>query len=257
MITEINNGYVKVEKLHGIARIEFFTPHGNSLPGKMLEELAKEFHSAGLDPEVRVIVLQSGGDRSFCAGASFDELASIKTQEQGMKFFSGFAHLINAMRKCPQFVIARVQGKCVGGGVGVVAASDYAIATENAEIRLSELALGFGPFVVGAAIERKMGVSAFSQLAIDSLHWRNTDWARRRGLYAEVHSSIEGLDESLLRLARQLSRSNPQAMAEMKKMFWRGTEHWDQMLPERSMISGKLVLSEFASQAIRNFVEKS
>jgi methylglutaconyl-CoA hydratase len=257
MITEISNGYVKVEKHNGITTIEFFHPQGNSLPGRILEELAKEFHSAAYDSDTKVIVLQSAGDRGFCGGASFDELTAIKTPEQGMKFFSGFAHLINSMRKCPQFVVVRVQGKCVGGGVGLVAASDYAIAHESAEIRLSELTLGFGPFIVGVAIERKIGISAFSQLAIDSANWRNTDWARRRGLYAEVHATIEGLDESIFRLTKNLSRYSPQAMAEIKKMLWRGTEHWDQMLVERSAISGRLVLSDFASQAIHSQMKKT
>jgi methylglutaconyl-CoA hydratase len=250
MISQIDNGYVKVEKHNAITSIEFFHPKGNSLPGKILDELAKEFHSTAHDDETRVIVLRSAGDRGFCAGASFDELVSIKDKEQGTQFFSGFAHVINAMRKCPQFIIARVQGKCVGGGVGLVAASDYAIAKEGAEIRLSELALGFGPFIVGAAIERKIGLSAFSQLAIDSALWRNDDWARKKGLYAELHASTEGMDESLQRLANNLARSNPQAMAELKKSFWKGTENWDQVLIERAAISGRLVLSEYTKQAI-------
>src|SRR6516164_3227562 len=248
MITEIYNGYVKVEKHNWVTTIEFSHPQGNSLPGKILEELAKEFHSAGYDDETRVIVLRSAGDRGFCGCACFDELTLIQNKEQGIHFFSGFAHVINAMRKCPQFIVARVHGKCVGGGVGLVAAADYAIAAEGAEVKLSELALGFGPFIVGAAIERKIGISAFSQLAIDAALWRNADWARRKGLYAELHETVEGMDESLERLTGNLSRYNPQAMAEMKKMFWRGTENWDQLLIERAGISGRLVLSDFTKQ---------
>ncbi|HTQ29321.1 MAG TPA: enoyl-CoA hydratase/isomerase family protein [Puia sp.] len=256
MITEIHNGYVKVEKRNGVTTIEFYHPQGNSLPSKILDELAKEFHFAGHDEDTKVIVLRSAGDRGFCGGASFDELAAVKTEEEGFQFFSGFAHVINAMRKCPQFILVRVQGKCVGGGVGLVAASDYAIAAAGAEIRLSELALGFGPFVVGAAIEKKIGNSAFSQLAIDSTLWRNADWARKKGLYAELHDSIDGMDESLLRLSGNLARFNPRAMAEMKKMFWKGTENWDQLLLERATISGRLVLSEYSRQAIAKFKNK-
>jgi methylglutaconyl-CoA hydratase len=255
MISQIDNGYVKVEKHKGVTSIEFFHPQGNSLPAKILDELAKEFHSAGHDDDTRVIVLRSAGDRGFCAGASIAELASIKDKEQGSQFFSGFAHVINAMRKCPQFIVARVHGKCVGGGVGLVAAADYAIAKEGAEIKLSELALGFGPFIVGAAIERKIGVSSFSQLAIDSTLWRNDDWARKKGLYAELHMTTEGMDESIQRLTNHLAQSNPQAMAELKKLFWKGTENWDQMLIERAAISGKLVLSEYTKQAIKKFVK--
>ncbi|PWT73912.1 MAG: enoyl-CoA hydratase [Bacteroidetes bacterium] len=249
----MNEGYVKSFSRANITTIEFFHPQSNSLPARILEELAKEIHSAGNDDETRVIVIRSGGDRTFCAGASFDELMAIKNHQQGLDFFSGFAHIINAMRKCPQFIIARVQGKCVGGGVGIVAAADYAIAMESAEIRLSELALGIGPFVVGPAVERKIGLSAFSQLAIDASLWRNADWARRRGLYAELHNTIEAMDESVERIARNLSHYSHQAMAELKKTFWKGTEDWDKLLIERAAISGKLILSDHSKKAIQGF----
>ncbi|HNF03666.1 MAG TPA: enoyl-CoA hydratase/isomerase family protein, partial [Ferruginibacter sp.] len=194
---------------------------------------------------------------SFCSGASFDELISIQTEAEGLTFFSGFAHVINAMRRCPKIIIGRIQGKCVGGGVGLASAVDYAIATDKAEIKLSELAVGIGPFVVGPAVERKIGTSAFSALAIDATNWRNTEWARKKGLFAEVHESIENMDEAVYRLASTLAHSNPAAMAEMKKVFWKGTEHWDQLLPERAAISGRLVLSEFTRNAINKFKAKA
>jgi methylglutaconyl-CoA hydratase len=253
MIQEIKEGYVKSELHNGIATIEFFHPQSNSLPGKMLEKLAHTIHGAGNDVDLKIIILRSTGETTFCAGASFDELAAIKTEEQGLEFFSGFAHVINAMRTSPKFIIGRIHGKCVGGGVGLAAAVDYAIATEAAEIRLSELAIGIGPFVVGPAIERKIGVSAFSQLAIDATTWRNADWARRKGLFAELHTNAEGMDESIIRLSNLLAHSSPQAMAEMKKIFWRGTEHWDKLLIERATISGRLILSEFSKNAIEKF----
>jgi methylglutaconyl-CoA hydratase len=249
-------GYVKSEIHQGITTIEFYHPQSNSLPGKILEELAKEIHFAGTHAETKVIILKSAGDKSFCAGASFDELVQIQTEAEGQKFFSGFAHVINAMRKCPKFIIGRIQGKCVGGGVGIAAAADYAIAVEGADIKLSELAVGIGPFVVGPAVERKIGASAFSALAIDASLWRNSEWAKRKGLYAEVHQSIENMDESVHRLTNTLAHSSPQAMAEMKKMFWKATEHWDELLKERAAISGKLVLSDFTKQAIEKFKTK-
>jgi methylglutaconyl-CoA hydratase len=256
MIQEIKEGYVKSELHNGIAAIEFFHPQSNSLPGKMLEKLAHTIHGAGNDSDTKVIILRSAGEKAFCAGASFDELADIRNEEQGREFFSGFAHVINAMRTCPKFIIGRIHGKCVGGGVGLAAAVDYAIATENAEIKLSELAIGIGPFVVGPAVERKIGHSAFSQLAIDATMWRNADWARRKGLFAELHSSAEGMDESIIRLSGLLAHSSPQAMAEMKKIFWKGAEHWDKLLIERAAISGRLVLSEFTKNAIATFKKK-
>lgn len=248
--------YVKSEFHNGIMTIEFFHPQGNSLPGKMLEELAKEIHAAGNEDDTRVIILRSGGDKVFCAGASFDELVAIQNAEQGLQFFSGFAHVINAMRICPKFIIGRIHGRCVGGGLGLAAACDYAIAVEEAEVKLSELALGLGPFVVGPVIERKIGNASFSHLAIDSGMWRSAQWAGRKGLFAEVHPNLESMEESIHRLSHSIMRSNPHAMAEMKKIFWKGTEHWDQLLIERAKISGRLVLSEFTRQAIAKFKTK-
>jgi methylglutaconyl-CoA hydratase len=250
-------GYIKTETHNGITTIEFHHPQSNSLPGKLLEELAQTIHGQGNETDTKVIVLRSAGDRTFCAGASFDELVAIQTQEQGIAFFSGFAHVINAMRKCPQFIVARIQGKCVGGGVGIAAAADYAIAVEGAEVKLSELAVGIGPFVVGPAVERKIGAAAFSSLAIDATMWRSSDWAKRKGLFSELHGTVEEMDESIRRLTHNLSHSNPEAMYEMKKIFWKGTDHWDLLLPERAAISGKLVLSTFTKTAIEKFKKKA
>ena len=182
----MNEAYVISRNVHHITTIEFFHPQSNSLPGKMLDDLANAILHSGEDKECHVIILRSGGEKSFCAGASFDELSVIKDKEEGLKFFSGFAKVINAMRTCPKFIIGRIQGKCVGGGVGLAASVDYAIATEKAEIKLSELAVGIGPFVVGPAVERKMGLAAFSQLSIDSSSWRSAEWAAVKGLFAEV-----------------------------------------------------------------------
>lgn len=257
MSKDLINGYVDVETHKGIATIEFFHPQSNSLPHRILEALANEIHDAGMDPETKVIVLRSGGEKSFCAGASFDELAHIHNQKQGFGFFSGFANVINAMRRCPKFIIGRIHGKCVGGGVGLAAAADYAIAAEGADIKLSELAIGIGPFVVGPAVQRKIGLSCFSQLAIDATQWRNADWARRKGLYSELHSSVESMDESIRKLAYQLSHSSPEAMAEMKKTFWQGTENWDDLLCQRAEISGRLVLSHYTKEAIAKFKTKA
>lgn len=243
-------GHVTAHIEHGINTIEFYHPQSNSLPGKILDQLAYQIHAAGLDINTRVIILRSGGDGVFCSGAAFTELTAIKTASEGTKFFSGFAGVINAMRKCPKMIIARIQGKCIGGGVGIAAAADYCICIDKSEIRLSELSIGIGPFVIGPAIIRKIGESAFAQLAIDSNLWRTSEWAKRKGLFAEVHPSIDNMDESVYRLANTLAHSNPEAMREMKKMFWQGTEHWDELLRERAAISGKLVLSSFTKNAI-------
>lgn len=253
----MTEAYVKSHIEHGINTIEFFHPQSNSLPGKILEELAKEIHFAGTHDDTKVIVLKSAGEKTFCSGASFDELVKITTEAEGLKFFSGFASVINAMRKCPKFIIGRIQGKCVGGGVGIAAAVDYAIATDKADLKLSELAVGIGPFVVGPAVERKIGTAAFSALSIDATMWRNADWGKRKGMFAEVHENMENMDESIARLSNTLSHSSPAAMAEMKKIFWKGTEHWDELLKERAAISGRLVLSDFTKRAIEKFKAKA
>jgi len=246
-------GYVSHDIEHGIATIEFFHPASNSLPGNILADLAKTINDIGTNNRVNVIVLRSAGDKAFCAGASFDELMAISTEEQGKKFFSGFAHVINAMRKCHKLIIGRVQGKAVGGGVGLIAATDYAIATLDASVKLSELAVGIGPFVVGPAVERKVGLSSFSALAIDATEWRSADWAKRQNLYSEVHKTIQEVDDSVARLAERLAHSSPDAMAQLKKVFWHGTEHWDTLLSDRAAISGRLVLSDFTRNAINKF----
>jgi methylglutaconyl-CoA hydratase len=201
-------------------------------------------------------VLKSSGTKAFCAGASFDELMAITTEDEGLEFFSGFSKVINAMRTCGKLVIGRVQGKAVGGGVGLVAATDYCIAVQDASVKLSELAVGIGPFVVGPAVERKTGVSGFSQLAIDAASWRSADWALRNGLYAEVYDTIEEVDEAVAKLAKRLAESSPEAMAELKTIFWQGTENWGTLLPERAAISGRLVLSDFTRNAINKFKGK-
>ena len=249
-------GSVEYTINHHIATIEFGHPLSNSLPGKILGKLAETIAELGNNDEVRVIVLKSTGEKAFCAGASFDELISIQDFETGKQFFSGFAKVINACRTCPKFIIGRVQGKAVGGGVGIASAVDYCLATKHAEVKLSELAVGIGPFVVGPAVERKIGLSAMSELAINATEWRSAKWAKHKGLYSEIFDSIEELDTEVEKLANKLAKSNPEAMSMLKKVFWEGTDHWGQLLSERAGMSGKLVLSEFTVNAINSFKTK-
>lgn len=240
----------------GVATIEFSHPLSNSLPGKILAKLANTITSLGEDDTVKIIVIRSAGDRAFCAGASFDELVAIDNLETGKVFFSGFANVINACRTCPKLIIGRVQGKAVGGGVGLAAAFDYTLATQHAFVKLSELAVGIGPFVVGPAVERKIGVSAMSQLAINATEWQSAAWARSKGLYTAVYDTADAMDEAIDALVNKLCQSNPEAMRQLKQVFWQGTEHWDKLLAERAEISGQLVLSDFTKQAIAKFKAK-
>ena len=241
---------------NGIATIEFGHPMSNSLPGKILQKLADTITSAGKEEKVKVIIIRSSGNKAFCAGASFDELISITDLEVGKKFFSGFANVINACRKCPKLILGRIHGKAVGGGVGIAASVDYCFATKHAEVKLSELAVGIGPFVVGPAIERKMGLSSMSQLAINATEWQSASWAFKRGLYTDVYETEEEMDLEINKLATTLANSNPEAMSKLKSIFWQGTEHWDQLLSDRAEISGTLVLSDFTVNAINAFKKK-
>ena len=238
---------------HYIATVTFFHPQSNSFPGELLHKLIDTFDRLSEDEKVRVIVLQSEGDKTFCAGASFNELLAVQNIEDGKKFFSGFANLINAMRKCSKLIIGRVQGKSVGGGVGILASCDYVFATEAADIKLSELSIGIGPFVIAPALERKMGISAFSELSLDAKNWKTAYWAQKKGLFNRVFETIRDMDEGIDFLSLQLSQYNPEALLEMKKIFWEGTEHWDELLIERAAISGKLVISDFTKKALANF----
>jgi len=252
----VEQGGVNVSIENNIATIEFHHPLSNSLPGKVLQELANTITEEGNNDEVTVIILKSAGEKAFCAGASFDELISIDNLETGKIFFNGFANVINAARKCPKIIIGRVQGKAVGGGVGMASATDYCIATKFASVKLSELAIGIGPFVVGPAVERKIGTSAMSQLAINATEWQTAQWAKEKGLYSEVYDTTKEMDEAIAKLANTLANSNPEALQMLKKIFWEGTEHWDELLQKRAAISGKLVLSEFTRDAINKFKKK-
>jgi methylglutaconyl-CoA hydratase len=238
----------------GVATISFYHPAQNSLPAALLTELTNTIIQAGENAQTRVIVLKSEGERTFCAGASFDEILAIKDREAGALFFSGFARVINACRKSPKIVIARLQGKAVGGGVGLAAAADYCLATEAASIKLSELAIGIGPFVISPAVIRKIGLSAFSQLTIRASDFQTAQWAKDKGLFNEVYATIPDLDEALNALAEKLASYHPEALNGLKEILWEGTADWDELLHERAAISGELVLSAFTQQALQDFL---
>ncbi|MDT3740095.1 MAG: enoyl-CoA hydratase/isomerase family protein [Candidatus Kapabacteria bacterium] len=250
-----NEGYVTLEIHDSVGIITFFHPKSNSLPAYILNKLAETITEAGYHPDIKVIVLKSDGEKAFCAGASFDELAGISEFPAGKEFFLGFARVINAIRKAPKFVIARVQGKAVGGGVGLAAAADYTLAYKDASIKLSEFDLGIGPFVVGPAVERKIGSSAFAQISTDT-EWYNSTWALNKGLYANVYYTIDDLNNAVTTLAAKLASMSQEAAVELKKVFWQGTENWDELLESRAEISGRLVLSEFTKKFIKEFKNK-
>ncbi|MBK8612428.1 MAG: enoyl-CoA hydratase/isomerase family protein [Flavobacteriales bacterium] len=249
----MNDGYVKSEVIDGIATVTFHHPKSNSLPGHVLRSMAQAIEDAGRNSDVRVIILRSDGEKAFCAGASFDELASIDSKEQGLTFFSGFALVINAIRKAPVLVIGRIHSHTVGGGVGLACAVDIAYAHESASARLSELAIGIGPFVVGPAVERKVGTGLFGLLSATPATRRSSAWCEQHGLYAEVFPTIEALDERINAHAKELVAYSPEAMADLKKVMWTGTEDWDTLLTERATVSGRLVLSDFTRSAIAAF----
>lgn len=249
-----NQPYIRSEEKDGIAIVEFFHPAHNSLPGHLLADLRDQIMAEGFKDHINIILLKSGGDRTFCAGASFNELAAIKNENDGQHFFMGFADVINAIRTCGKIVVGRIQGKAVGGGVGIAAACDYTIATKYASVKLSELAIGIGPFVIGPVVERKIGTSAFSQMALNATEWQTAEWAKSKGLFQEAFDSTRQMDEYIDHFLNILNASNPAALKELKKVFWLNTENWDQLLIERAKTSGRLVLSTHARDAINGFL---
>ncbi len=253
MSTTRENGSLYTNIENGIAHLEFGHPASNSFPSELLERLEKEFQKLSEDESVKVILLKSEGEKAFCAGASFDELVAIQNMQAGKIFFSEFANVINAMRKCKKLIVGRVQGKTVGGGVGLVAACDYAMATDAAAIKLSELSIGIGPFVIAPAVERKMGVAALAELSLAAHEWKNAYWAKEKGLYARVFESISDLDKETEIFTEKLASYNPEALYEMKQVFWKNTSNWDELLAERAAISGELVLSEFTEKALEKY----
>jgi len=251
----MENGKVNVNIINNIATISFSHPKSNSLPSKLLKEMTETVNKLAVDKRANVIVMRSDEGKTFCSGASFDELLTIKDFKSGKEFFMGFARLINAMRKCPKFIIARVHGKTVGGGVGLAAAADYTLASNEASVRLSELLLGIGPFVVGPAVERKIGKTAFITMSIDA-EWHDAFWAKQNGLYTKVFANNHELDEAVSELAKKIASCNPEAIEQLKKIFWQGTENWDALLEERAEISGRLILTDFTKEYINSFKKK-
>ncbi|WP_413511168.1 enoyl-CoA hydratase/isomerase family protein [Myroides odoratus] len=250
------NSYIKTAVADKIATITFYSSMSNSFPSSLLEELTTAINQLSTSNEITTVILQSEGTGAFCAGASFDELLAVQDKATGKRFFSGFASVINAIRKSPKIFIGRIHGKTVGGGVGLAAACEYCFATEQAAIKLSELAIGIGPFVIEPAVSRKIGKTAFTSMSLTANEWKTANWAHQKGLYDEVYDSIERLDLELTAFAKRVSAYNPEALSEMKKIFWEGTAHWDELLPQRAEISGRLVLSEFTINALNTFKQK-
>lgn len=236
-----------------IATISFAHPSSNSFPRALLDRLTNEFTVLSINPAVTVIIIKSEGKGAFCAGASFEELLDVSNEAEGTHFFSGFANLINAMRTCSKLIVGRVHGKAVGGGVGIASACDYVLATKNAAIKLSELAIGIGPFVIEPVVSKKIGRTAMAEMTLSAHEWKTADWATAKGLYANTFETIEDLDQAIYDFSIKLSSYNPEALLEMKKVLWDGTEHWNTLLLERAAISGKLVLSDFTRKALSQF----
>lgn len=247
--------YVSLTVENGIGTIEFFHPSHNALPGKLLKQLEEAFNRAGVDPSIKVVVFKSGGNKSFCAGANFQELLQIRNEEEGMKFFSGFANVINAMRKCSKIIVGRIHGKAVGGGVGLAAATDYCLATTHASIKLSELNIGIGPFVIEPAVSRKIGLNGFAQLTFEPDQFFTPEWALKKGLYQNVYESVEELDNAINNLTTRIYNYNPLALQNLKSTLWENTSHWDELLLERAKLSGRLILSAEARAALEKYTK--
>ncbi|MGB5943717.1 MAG: enoyl-CoA hydratase/isomerase family protein [Leeuwenhoekiella sp.] len=249
----VEKPFVKTKVDNGIGTIIFGTPQHNALPSKTLQELAEAFSKLGDDTRVSVIILKSAGNITFCAGASFDELISIRNEEEGRAFFMGFARVILAMRSVPKLVIGVVQGKAVGGGVGLAAAMDYCFATTHSAIKLSEISIGIGPFVISPAVQRKLGISAYGKLCINASEFQTAEWAENNGLFTEIYDNQEAAGSAAYDLACKLAEYDAKALKALKSDLWRGTEDWPELLPAQASISGNLVLSEFTKEKLKSY----
>lgn len=252
MTTQNPNGILITTIENKIATLEFGHPASNSFPSDLLNRLTNELNDLSQNPDISVLILKSNGSGAFCAGASFDELLAVSNPEEATKFFSGFANVLNAMRNCSKIIVGRIHGKAVGGGVGIAAACDYALATTESSIKLSELAIGIGPFVIEPAVSRKIGKSAMTEMTLET-EWKTAAWANQKGLYAKVFETSTELDQEIKAFANKLASYNPEALTEIKKVLWKGTENWTTLLYERAEISGKLVLSDFSRKALNQF----
>jgi methylglutaconyl-CoA hydratase len=255
MTSSSSNGSYTTTIENKIATLEFQHPASNSFSRSLLDNVTNELNLLSKNPSVGVIILKSHGNGAFCSGASFEELLAVSTFKEGVAFFSGFANLINAIRNCQKIIVGRIHGKAVGGGVGIAAACDYALATKESAIKLSEIAIGIGPFVIEPAVSRKIGKSAMAQVALTPWEWKSAKWASEKGLYAKIFETIEELDLEIISFAEKIASYNPEALIEMKKIAWEGTEEWNTLLYERAAISGKLVLSDFTKVALSRFAK--
>src|SRR5690606_8836165 len=253
MGTTRTNGSLYTNIVNGIATVEFGHPAGNSFVADLLDRLTLAIDQLSENIEVSVIVLRSEGDRAFCGGASFEELTQISTLSEGKIFFNRFALLINSMRRCKKVIVGRVQGKTVGGGVGIVAACDYVFAAEAAAVRLSELTIGIAPLVIAPAVERKIGVAALSEISLSPTEWKNAYWALEKGLFSKIFPKLGELDREQGIFTDNLAKYNPEALMEWRKVLWEGTDHWDKLLTDRAELSGRLVLSEQTKTALHTF----
>jgi methylglutaconyl-CoA hydratase len=240
MLTENQKGSIHTTIENKIATLEFGHPSSNSFPSDLLIRLTTELNTLDKNSSVSVIILKSSGSGAFCAGASFEELLAVSNQKEATKLFSGFANVLNAMRNCSKIIVGRIHGKAVGGGVGIIAACDYALATSQSAIKLSELAIGIGPFVIEPVVSRKIGKSAMAVMTLE-IDWKSANW---------VFDTTTELDDAILAFANKLANYNPEALTEMKKVIWEGTENWNTLLYESAEISGKLLLSEFSINAL-------
>lgn len=249
------NEFVISEIKNNIAEITFGTPKSNSLPGAILEKLAQTILEEGVKKEVKAILIKSAGEKAFCAGASFDELLAIDELETSKKFFGGFAKVLNAMRNCGKIVVVRVQGKTTGGGVGIACGADYCFATKDAALALTEINLGIGPFVIGPYVERKIGKSQFSAMAIDA-EFRSAEWAEEHNIYHSVSENIAEMDIKLDDFLQKLSTRSDDALALIKKVSWEGTDYFNMLMPDRIHMSASLILEDSAKKNIEAIKER-
>lgn len=173
-------------------------------------------------PEARVILVRSAGDRVFCAGADLAVMSNDATGLEQHNARGGLRRVVDAMRACPLPVVARVQGICLAGGVGLIMGADLVVAAERASFGLPEVDRGLWPFMVSALLARHVSPKVAMDLMLTGRRFGAAE-AREIGLISRVVPDDE-LDSQVDALVAELAAKAPVAVRMGKAAFWAAAE---------------------------------
>lgn len=189
----------------------------NAFNETAIAEITGAFRALGNAQEVRAVVLAANGT-AFCAGADLNWMKKMAgyTREENLADATQLADMLRTIHACPKPVVARVQGDCYAGGMGLVAACDIAIAAETVNFCLSEVKLGLIPATISPYVIRAMGESAARRYFLTAERFSAQE-ALRIGFIHQV-ATPDGLDAAVADIVRSLSANSPHAMREAKRL---------------------------------------